>query len=160
MTVASQKPIKGRVQEAVPAYRLLTQRHRSSDLEIEVWQSPTLSSQSDARGRRVAGLRGRNFQLVEHRVLRRLESAGVQLLDSLPGSESEYDVDEDTALHLGLLFRLLAPMRSRENMRQCAEGVEAMSVEEAAYWLGMAMHRPNPRRVLMALRALLIDPKR
>jgi hypothetical protein len=41
-----------------------------------------------------------------------------------------------------------------------AEGVEAMGREEAAYWLGMAMHRKNPRRVLGALRILLTDPAR
>jgi hypothetical protein len=61
---------------------------------------------------------------------------------------------------LGLLFRVLAPMRKRENMRAVAMGVEAMGREEAAYWLGMAMHRKNPRRVLTALRYLLTDPKR
>ncbi len=60
---------------------------------------------------------------------------------------------------LGLLFRLLAPMRDRDNMRACADGVEAMAREEAAYWLGMALHRKNPRRVLMALRFLLTEPK-
>ncbi len=55
--------------------------------------------------------------------------------------------------------RVLAPMRSRKNMRQVTDGIEAMGREEAAYWLGMAMHRKYPRRVLMALRYLLIDPK-
>jgi len=35
-----------------------------------------------------------------------------------------------------------------------------MTKEEASYWLGMAMHRKYPRRVLSALRVLLIDPKR
>ena len=44
-------------------------------------------------------------------------------------------------------------------MRACTEGIEEMGREEAAYWLGMAMHRKYPRRVLMALRFLLIDPK-
>ena len=39
------------------------------------------------------------------------------------------------------------------------EGIEAMEREETAYWLGMAMHRKNPRRVLMALRFLLTEPK-
>ena len=34
-----------------------------------------------------------------------------------------------------------------------------MEREETAYWLGMAMHRPNPRRVLSALRTLLTVPK-
>ena len=66
---------------------------------------------------------------------------------------------EDVALLLGLLFRALAPMRSRERMRSVAEGIEAMDREEAAYWLGMAMHRPNPRRVLTALRVMLTEPK-
>jgi len=59
---------------------------------------------------------------------------------------------------LGLLFRTLAPMRNRDNMRAVAEGIEAMGREEAAYWLGMAMYRKNPRRVLSALRLLLTDP--
>ena len=54
-------------------------------------------------------------------------------------------------LMLGLLFRTLAPMRSRDNMRAVADGIEAMGHEEAAYWLGMAMHRKHPRRVLTAL---------
>ena len=61
---------------------------------------------------------------------------------------------------LGLLFRTLAPMRSRDNMRAVAEGIEVMGREEAAYWLGMAMHRKHPRRVLTALRCLLTEPKR
>jgi hypothetical protein len=56
------------------------------------------------------------------------------------------------------MFRALAPMRQRGYIKACAEGIEAMPKEEAAYWLGMAMHRRNPRRVLMALRALLTDP--
>ena len=37
------------------------------------------------------------------------------------------------------------------------EATEAMEREETAYWLGMAMHRPNPRRVLTALRTLLTE---
>ena len=46
---------------------------------------------------------------------------------------------EDLALTLGLIFRTLAPMRSREKMRTVIEGIEAMEREETAYWLGMAM---------------------
>jgi len=43
-------------------------------------------------------------------------------------------------------------MRSRDNLRAVVEGIEAMGKEEASYWLGMAMHRKHPRRVLSALR--------
>ena len=64
---------------------------------------------------------------------------------------------EDVALVLGLLFRALAPMRNRANMRAVVEGIETMQHEETAYWAGMAIHRRHPRRVLMALRILLTD---
>jgi len=70
-----------------------------------------------------------------------------------------YALTEDLASTLGLLFHGLAPMRSRDNMRAVAEGIEAMGREEAAYWLGMAMHRWRPRRVLTALRMLLTEPR-
>ena len=68
-------------------------------------------------------------------------------------------LSEDFALTLGLLFRALAPMRNRGNMRMVAESIVAMQREEAAYWLGMAMHRKRPRRVLAALRMLLTEPR-
>jgi hypothetical protein len=102
---------------------------------------------------------------LHHRVLRRLTDAGVRLrsrreLELLHGESSRYAITEQLALMLGLQFRALAPMRSRPNMLRVAEGIEAMGQEEAAYWLGMAMHRVNPRRVLSALRMLLTDPAR
>jgi len=46
-------------------------------------------------------------------------------------------------------------MRNVAAIETCARGIDAMAREEAAYWLGMAMHRKNPRRVLAALRLLL-----
>jgi len=67
-------------------------------------------------------------------------------------------IDEELAISLGLLFRALAPMRNRNHMAAVAAGIEIMTKEEAGYWLGMAMHRKHPRRVLRALRFLLIDP--
>jgi hypothetical protein len=91
--------------------------------------------------------------------MKKLKAANLSL-GGLPLEKRRvFQLDEDLALQLGLLFRVLAPMRSRENMRMVADGIEAMGREEAGYWLGMAMHRKNPRRVLTALRYLLIDPK-
>jgi len=62
-------------------------------------------------------------------------------------------------LTLGLLFRVLAPTRSRDNLRNVVEGIEQMGKEEAADWLGMAMHRKHSRRVLTARLVLLTAPK-
>ena len=69
-------------------------------------------------------------------------------------------IDEELAINLGLLFRALAPMRNRDHMAAVATGIEVMTKEEAGYWLGMAMHRKSPRRVLVALRFLLVEPVR
>jgi hypothetical protein len=143
----------------LPRYELRARRHGAADTEVEVWQMPSAATPQITSAIRVAGLRGRNFELVEHRVIKRLKEAGVRI-DVMPVEGSASALQEDAALRLALLFRALAPMRSRDAMRLVADGVDAMGREEAAYWLGMAVHRRNPRRVLTALRILLTDPKR
>jgi hypothetical protein len=129
-------------------------------MELEVWQLPSAATPHVEHSRRVAGLGGRNLELIEVRLYKQLKQEGIELTGMRAAESRSFDVDEDRALRLGLIFRLLAPMRSRTNMRSCTEGIEAMTKEEASYWLGMAMHRKYPRRVLSALRVLLIDPKR
>ena len=140
---------------SAPVYEVRARRHGPGDTEIEVWQLPSPASPHVTSPVRIAGLRGRNLELVEHRVLRRLSQAGVKLTGREADRKEGHRLTEDLALSLGLLFRTLAPMRSRENIRAVTEGIEAMGREEAAYWLGMAMHRKNPRRVLTALRVML-----
>lgn len=142
-----------------PRYELRVARRRGSDSTLEVWQIPSPATPSVTAPRRVAGLGGRNLALVEHRVLRQLKHEHIDPGSVGPREAGRFDVSEDLALRLGLAFRTLAPMRNRAYMRACMEGIEAMGKEEAAYWLGMAMHRKYPRRVLAALRLLLVDPR-
>jgi hypothetical protein len=142
-----------------PRYELRARRRASSESEVEVWQLPTAATPHLKHTKRIAGLNGRNLALVEHRILKRLAGEGIDITGLMPGEERRFEMSERSALQFGLLFRVLAPMRNTSNMRFCTEGIEAMGEEEAAYWLGMAMHRKYPRRVLMALRYLLIDPK-
>ena len=151
---------------STPRYELRVSKLGAVDGEYEVWQLPSPATPQVTAPVRVAGLRGRNLSLVEHRVLRRLAQSGIRLGSNAraragggTGSGGGHALSEDLALTLGLLFRALAPMRSRDNMVTVAEGIEAMQREEAAYWLGMAMHRKRPRRVLAALRMLLTEPR-
>ncbi|MBA3727150.1 MAG: hypothetical protein H0W86_12090 [Armatimonadetes bacterium] len=143
----------------LPRYELRAHRHGPGDTELQVWQIPSSATPQIKTPVRLAGLRGRNYELVEHRVLKRLKEAGIRV-GILPIEGIGSPMNEETALRLALLFRTLAPMRSRDNMRLVAEGIEAMGKEEAGYWLGMSVHRKNPRRVLTALRILLTDPSR
>lgn len=146
--------------ESAPQYELRVKSRGPGRAEYAIWQLPARATPQVTRPTRVAGLRDRNLELVEHRVLRRLARSGVKLLTRTSGDQRTYPLSEDAALSIGLLFRCLAPMRNRDKMLAVAEGVEAMEREEAGYWLGMAMHRRNPRRVLMALRCLLTEATR
>ena len=147
-------PLAVKVPAAAPAYELRVSTAGIGSDCFEIWQLPDPATPALTAPRRIGGLKGRNLELVEHRVRRRLADAGVRPL-STDGDPVTFALSEDMALFLGLLFRTLAPMRSRDRMRSVAEGIDAMDREEAAYWLGMAMHRPRPRRVLTALRVLL-----
>ena len=103
---------------------------------------------------RVAGLAGRNLQLVEHRVLKRLARVGVKL--GLPARRMTrgYALTDDLALTLGLLFRALAPMRSRD----CGRWSKA-SKRWAAKRRPTGSAWPCTGRVLTALRMLLTEPR-
>ena len=63
---------------SAPRYELRTRRRGPADSEYEVWQLPAPATPHIAAPLRVAGLRGRNLELVEHRVLKRLSRAGVK----------------------------------------------------------------------------------
>ncbi len=144
--------------DSAPRYELRVRRCGPVETAYEVWQLPAPATPHMTSASRVAGLAGRNLALVEHRVLRTLAKSGIRLGRPTGLTDRGYALTEDLALELGLLFRTLAPMRSRDNMRAVADGIEEMGREESAYWLGMAMHRKSPRRVLMALRILLTTP--
>ena len=151
-------PLPRKAASALPHYELRARRLRGSDMALEIWQLPASATPHVRQPPYVAGLHGRNLSLVEHRLLRRLKAGRIDLND-LPAIDAlRVPIDEELAINLGLLFRALAPMRNRDHMAAVAAGIEVMRKEEAGYWLGMAMHRKHPRRVLMALRFLLIDP--
>jgi hypothetical protein len=125
---------------------------------LEIWQRPSPATPRLTAPERVGTLKGVALRIIEHRILKRLARVRVDLGVLRPGKARTWRIDEELALILGLLFRVLAPMRNINRIRQVADGVEAMSREEAGYWLGMAVHRKYPRRVLAALRLLATAP--
>ena len=140
-----------------PIYELRVKGLGRGDLLLEVWQLPSTATPRLKGPERTAALKGRPLSIIETRVLKRLKGAGILMpSNSKKGDVKTYPLEEDLALTLSLLFRTLAPMRSIERIRQVADGIESMARDEAGYWLGMAIHRSNPRRVLAALRMLLM----
>lgn len=138
-----------------PKYELNAKNGASGKMALEIRQLPSGATPRLKKPERLAGLKGRVLGIVETRVFKRLKPEGVKLSGLKAGESKSYPLKEDTALYLALLFRVLAPMRNIDRIREIARGVDEMSREEAGYWLGMSLHRSNPRRVLAALRLLL-----
>jgi len=138
-----------------PVYELRAEGLGRGEQGLEIWQLPSPWTPRLVKPERTASLKGRALSIVESLVLRRLKSSGIQIPRLDRGETRTYPIDEDVALNLAILFRTLAPMRSIDRMRQVADGIDRMSREEAGYWLGMAIYRKQPRRVLAALRMLL-----
>ena len=122
---------------------------------LEIYQMPSPLTPRLKTPEHVGTLKGVGLRMVESRILKRLARERIVLGSIRPGKAKAWSLHEESALLLGLLFRVLAPMKNVDRIRQVADGVEAMGREEAGYWLGMAMHRAQPRRVLAALRMLL-----
>lgn len=141
-----------------PVFELRLKGLGNGELDLSIWQLPSPATPRLSEPERTASLWGRSLRLVENRVLKRLRGQGIRLRDLRKGETQRAALDEDIALNLALLFRALAPMRSIDRIRAVAEGIDNMTREEAGYWLGMAVHRSHPRRVLAALRVLLTMP--
>ncbi len=143
----------------IPCYELRATVHGIDDWTLAVWQLPTSATPQITAPLKLASLRGRNLALIQPSLLRPLASLKIEVHSRQRHVEQAFPLPEEWALRLALLFRALAPMRNRDNIGMCAAAVLKMPHEESAYWLGMTLHRKNPRRVLMALRCLLVEPQ-
>jgi hypothetical protein len=141
-----------------PVYELRVTGIAATEVEVAVWQLPSVATPRLQQAERTASLAGRPWRMIEPRVTKRLRQAGISIAHVRKDQAARFPLDEDLALNLALLFRVLAPMRSLDRIRTVADGIDKMSREEAGYWLGMAVHRVYPRRVLAALRVLLTTP--
>jgi len=141
----------------LPRYELRLNVDIKSEYQLEIWQLPSPATPRLTGPEYVASLKGVALRLMEPRLLKRLSQVKISFGRMTAGKRETWLLSEELALSLGLLFRTLAPMRSIDRITQVANGIDEMSREEAGYWLGMAMHRRNPRRVLAALRMLLTE---
>ena len=141
----------------LPRYELRLIIDTNSDYQLDVWQLPSPATPRLAGPEYIASLKGVALRLMEPRLLKRLSQVKISFGRMTAGRQEAWTINEELALLLGLLFRTLAPMRSIDRITQVANGIDDMSREEAGYWLGMAMHRKRPRRVLAALRMLLTE---
>ncbi len=138
-----------------PRYELRAIVHGNGEMEVQVWQMPSVATPRLALPEWTASIKGRPLRMIEHRLIKRLKAEGFSIAGLRRGQQKRKDIDEELAMSLALTFRTLAPMKSIERIEQVSLAIDKMGQEEASYWFGMALHRKNPRRVFAALRTLL-----
>jgi hypothetical protein len=103
----------------------------------------------------LGGIHGTPFRLIEHKLIKGFSRFKI---DWSSLEKRTYKIPEGMANSYSLLFRALAPMKNIDRIRSVAEGISEMREEEAAYWMGMVLHRKKPSRILAALRLILTTP--
>jgi hypothetical protein len=90
-------------------------------------------------------------------VLDALRRAGHRSTELRPGSARVFELPEDAAVRIGLLFLALRPLSKTTRMEQVAEGIRRMAPEEAFYWFSKCATptSTDARRAQHALRVLL-----
>lgn len=137
------------MREQIDTYEL-KKTYRKNLLRLEIYRNR-------GKGKIIflGGIHGTPFRLVEHRLIKGFSRLKI---DWTSHESKTYRITEGMANANALLFRALAPMKNIEKIRSVAEGISEMREEEAAYWMGMVLHRKKPSRILAALRLILTTP--
>ena len=112
--------------DSAPRYELRVRRHGPADAEFEIWQMPAVATPRVTSALRVAGLRGRNLELVEHRVLKRLSQSGIKLGRGIDDRKRGYTLNEDLALTSPVMKSLSDQSVSGATMMTSIAGLPSM----------------------------------
>jgi hypothetical protein len=109
-----------------PQYELRMMVESTSVWRLEIWQAPSPATPRLKAPEHVATIQGPGLRIAENRLLKRLAREKIVLGSLKPGKTKRWPLDEEMALTLGLLFRVLAPMktwiasaRSQREWRRC-----------------------------------------
>ena len=88
--------------DSAPQYELRVRNHGPGAAEYEIWQMPASATPQVTSAIRIAGLRGRNLGLVEHRVLKRLARGRDQAGRGYGSQETRLHADRGSGLDAGV----------------------------------------------------------
>jgi hypothetical protein len=107
--------------------------------------------------RRVAELGGATLRAVADPVMDSLRANGYRPTDLGAGRRDPFTLAEETGVRLGLLFLAIRPITKVQRIEVIAQGIGAMTSEEAYYWYAKCTGGPAAERAQRALRVLLAE---
>ena len=107
--------------------------------------------------RKVAELGGSTLRAVADHVMEALRANGYKPTELGAGRREPFALAEETGVRLGLLFLAIRPITKVERIEVIAQGIRAMTSEEAYYWYSKCTGGPAAERAQKALRVLLAE---
>jgi len=104
---------------------------------------------------KIAELGGATLRAVADHVMESLRANGYKPTDLGPGRREPFRLAEESGVRLGLLFLAVRPITKVARIEATAQGIRAMTSEEAYYWYSKCTGRPTAERAQRALRTLL-----
>lgn len=104
-------------------------------------------------------LGGDRLRAVADHLLAALHANGYRATDlaRAAGRETPFYLDELTGVRLALILMTVRPLARHDRIEAIAQGIRAMSDEEAYYWFSKCSAGPDAARAQKALRVLLAD---
>jgi hypothetical protein len=95
-------------------------------------------------------------------VLAAIKRAGYRATDIGPARRAPFQLGEEDAVRLGLLFQAVKPLRKASRIESLSEHVRSMEPEEVLYWFAktassVSMESSSARRAQRALRILMAE---
>ncbi len=106
---------------------------------------------------KIAELGGATLRVVADHVMEALRANGYRPTELSPGRREPFSLTEETGVRLGLLFLAVRPIMKVERIEVIAQGIRAMTSEEAYYWYSKCTGGPGAERAQRALRVLLAE---
>ena len=90
-------------------------------------------------------------------VLAVIRRAGYRSTDLSATRRAPFQIAEEDAVRIGLLFAALKPLRKHRRLEEVARAISSMEHEEAYYWFSKVTTGPGQGRVRRALRIMVSD---
>jgi len=94
---------------------------------------------------------------VADHVLDALRGNGYRATDLAAGRKEPFALTEESGVRLGLLFLAVRPITRMDRIEIIAQGIRAMTSEEAYYWYSKCTGGVAAERAQRALRVLLAN---
>jgi len=105
---------------------------------------------------KIGSLKGNTLNLIKQSIYKVLKSNNYDPQTLSSKRQSSYTLSEESGVQTAIMFQALQPLSQPEKIGKIAQGISAMSNEEAHYWFAMIVNGRR-RSALKALRVLFGD---